>query len=77
MQAQALIYVLKRFRPTRRKGICYLCSKETLVLIRHQGNDLLNQRNNLKVWAKKQIKPDHCVNSTRVRGFPLVQYMHI
>ena len=28
----------------RRTGICYLCLKEKLFIIEHQGNDLLNQR---------------------------------
>ena len=40
-------YILKRCRPTKRDGICYLCLNEKLFITEHQENDLLNQRNEL------------------------------
>ena len=44
---QVQFYILKRCRPTKRIGICYLCLNEKLFIIEHQGNNLLNQRNEL------------------------------
>ena len=46
-QPQVQLYILKICRPTKRTGICHLCLKEKLFIIEHQGNDLLNQRNEL------------------------------
>ena len=46
-QPQVQFYILKRCRPTKRTGICYLCLNKKLFIIEHQGNDLLNQRNEL------------------------------
>ena len=40
-------YILKRCRPTKRTGICYLFLNEKLFITEHQGNSLLNQRNKL------------------------------
>ena len=40
-------YILKRWRPTKRTGICYLCLNEKLFIIEHQRNNLLSQRNKL------------------------------
>ena len=47
VQPQVQLYILKRCRPTKRTGICYLCLNEKLFIIEHQGNDLLNQRKEL------------------------------
>ena len=44
---QVQFHILKRCRPTKRTGICYLCLNEKLFIIEHQGNNLLNQRNEL------------------------------
>ena len=44
---QLQFYTLKRCRPTKRTSICYLCLNEKLFTIEHQGNNLLNQRNEL------------------------------
>ena len=41
-QTQLQFYILKRCRPIKRTGICYLCLNEKLFIIEHQGNDLLN-----------------------------------
>ena len=41
------LHILKRCRPTKRTGICNLCLNEKLFIIEHQGNNLLNQRNEL------------------------------
>ena len=40
-------YILKRWRLTKRTGICYLCLNEKLFIIEHQRNNLLSQRNKL------------------------------
>ena len=55
-QPQVQFYILKRCRPTKRTGICYLCLNEKLFIIEHQGNDLLNQRNELISKGRHQIK---------------------
>ena len=39
--------IMNRCQPTKRTGICYLCLNEKLFIIEHQGNNLLNQRNEL------------------------------
>ena len=44
---QVQFYILKRCWPTKRTGICYLCLNEKLFIIEHQGNNSLNQRNEL------------------------------
>ena len=36
-QPQIQFYILKRCRPTKRTGICYLCWNEKLFIIEHQG----------------------------------------
>ena len=46
-QLEVQCYILKRGRPTKRTGICYLCLNEKLFTIEHQRNDVLNQRNEL------------------------------
>ena len=46
-QLKVQFYILKRGRPTKRTGICYLCWNEKLFTIEHQGNDLSNQKNEL------------------------------
>ena len=53
-QTQLQFYILKRYRPTKRTGICYLCLNEKLFIIEHQGNDLFNQRN--EIFSKKRHK---------------------
>ena len=55
-QPQVQFYILKRCRPTKRTGICYLCLNEKLLIIEHQGNDLLNQGNELITKCRHQIK---------------------
>ena len=44
---QVQFYILKRCWTTKRTGICYLCLNEKLFIIEHQGNNSLNQRNEL------------------------------
>ena len=46
-QSQVQFYISKGYRPAKRTGICYLCLNDKLFIIEHQGNDLLNQRNEL------------------------------
>ena len=46
-QPQVQFCILKRCRPTKGTGICYLYLNEKLLIIEHQGNSLLNQRNKL------------------------------
>ena len=48
-QPQVQIFISKGCRPRTSTGICYLYLKEKLFIIEHQRNDLLNQRNELKV----------------------------
>ena len=55
-QPQVQFYILKRCPPTKRTGICYLCLNEKLFIIEHQGNDLLNQRNELISKCRHKIK---------------------
>ena len=43
-------------QPTKRTGICYLCLNEKLFIIEHQGNDLLNQRNELNSKCRHRNK---------------------
>ena len=52
---QVQFHILKRCRPTKRPGICYFCLNEKLFIIEHQGNNLLNQRNELIPKSQKQI----------------------
>ena len=40
-------YILKRCRPTKTTGVCYICLNKKLSIIEHQGNNVLNQRNKL------------------------------
>ena len=65
--------------PTNKKNL-YLNEKP--FIIEHQGNNLLNQRNELKMYwsvdTKTNLsfwtaKPDHCVESFRVRSLFLVR----
>ena len=42
---QVQFYILKRCWPKKRQGICYLCLNK--YIIEHQGNNFLNQRNEL------------------------------
>ena len=53
-RSQVQFHILKRCRPTERTGICCLCFNEKLFTIEHQGNELLNQRNEL--ISKKRHK---------------------
>ena len=46
-QLQVQFYILKRSRPIKRIGICYLCLNDKIFIIEHQRTDLLNQRNGL------------------------------
>ena len=46
-QLQVQFLILKRCRPTKRTGICYLCLNKKLFIIEYQGNSPLNQRNEL------------------------------
>ena len=55
-QPQVQFSILKRCPPTKRTGICYLCLNEKLFIIEHQGNDLLNQRNELISKCRHKIK---------------------
>ena len=55
-QPQVQFYILKRCRPTKRTGIYYLCLNEKLFIIEHQGNDFLNQRNELISKCRHKIK---------------------
>ena len=55
-RTQVQFYILKRCPPTKRTGICYLCLNEKLFIIEHQGNDLLNQRNELISKCRHKIK---------------------
>ena len=78
---QVQFCILKRCWLTKRTCICYLCLNKRLFIIEHQGNNLLNQRNELisKCRHKKKLtlwttKPDHCLESVRVQNFFLVQF---
>ena len=57
---QVIFYILKKCRPTKRTRICYLClnEKHSLFIIEQQGNNLLNQRNELisKCRHKKKFR---------------------
>ena len=55
-------HILKRCGPTKRTGICYLCLDAELFIIEHQGNNLLNQRNELisKCRHKNKFKLMNC-----------------
>ena len=55
-QPQVQFYILKRYRPTNRTGICYLCLNGKLFIIEHQGSDLLNQRNEFISKCRHKIK---------------------
>ena len=48
-QPQVIFYILKKCRPTKTTRICYLClnEKHSLFIIEQQGNNPLNQRNEL------------------------------
>ena len=46
-QPQVQFHILKRCRPTKRTGSCYLCLNEKLFMIKQQENDILNQRSEL------------------------------
>ena len=51
---QVQFYILKRWRSTKRAGICYLWLNEKLFIIEFQGNNLLNQKNELiSKWRHK------------------------
>ena len=52
-QPQVQFCILKRCRRTKRTDICYLRLNEKLFIIEHQGNDFLNQRNELISTCKK------------------------
>ena len=47
VQPQVQFYMLRRYRPIKRAGICYICLNEKLFIIEHQVKDLVNQRNEL------------------------------
>ena len=49
-------YILKRYRPTKRTGIWYLCLNKKLFIIEHQGNNLLNQKNKLISKCRQKNK---------------------
>ena len=53
---QVQFHILKRCRPTKRTGICYLCLNEKLFIIEHQGNYLLYQRNELTSKCRHKNK---------------------
>ena len=46
-QPQVQFHILKRCRPTKRTGSCYLCLNEKHFIIEQQENDILNQRSEL------------------------------
>ena len=46
-QPQVQFSILKRCRPIKRTCICYLCLNKKLFINEHQGNNLLNKRNEL------------------------------
>ena len=46
-QLRVQFYILKRSRPTKRTGICYLCLKIKLFTIKHQGRGIPDHRNEL------------------------------
>ena len=46
-QFQVQFYILKRCRPTKRIGVCYLYLNDKIFIIEHQRTDLVNQRNGL------------------------------
>ena len=53
-QPQVQFYISKKCRTTKRTGICYLCLNEKQLIIEHQGNDLINQSNELvSKWRRK------------------------
>ena len=57
-KTSSTIVHFKRCQPIKRTGICYLCLNEKLFIIEHQGNKLLNQRNELisKCRQKNRFK---------------------
>ena len=55
-QPQIQLYILKRCRPTKRTTICYLRLNEKRFITEHQGNGLLNQKNELISKCRHKIK---------------------
>ena len=55
-KSQVQFYILKRCRPTKRTGICYLRLHEKLFNTEPKGNNILNQRNELISKCRQKNK---------------------
>ena len=64
LQPQVQFYILKKCRPTKRTGICYLCLNEKLFIIEYQGNDVLTKRNEFISKYRHKNKLKHMNHKT-------------
>ena len=64
LQPQVQFYVLKKCRPTKRTGICYLCLNEKLFIIEYQGNEVLTKRNEFISKYRHKNKLKHMNHKT-------------